>query len=327
MPYAIMRFDKKKAGGVASCDRHNERLKESYPSNPSIDMERTKDNYHIIEPPGRYLKTCQDFISKRVARKPKSNAVTLVETFVGCSPTFIKALPVEEQKAFFERAVDFLAVEVGRENIVSAVVHMDETTPHMHVAFVPITKDGRLSARDILGNQKSLSSWQDRFHEWMNNRYPELERGVSARITHRKHFPIWMYKRGEALDARMEDISKALVGINFMNAGKKRDEVVEIIADWAFAAKKLSTQMSSLDDYTKQLEKRVEKQDAEIDYYKGTVSEIKHEKHEADETIINERLRVRRLKEKLDARDALIAKLPPDVVQAVKRKEDREWAR
>ena len=51
MPYAILRFQKRKAGGVAACERHNERKKEAYKSNPDIDMERSKDNYHLVNPP------------------------------------------------------------------------------------------------------------------------------------------------------------------------------------------------------------------------------------------------------------------------------------
>ena len=51
MPYAILRFQKRKAGSVASCERHNERKKEAYKSNPDIDTERSKDNYHLVPPP------------------------------------------------------------------------------------------------------------------------------------------------------------------------------------------------------------------------------------------------------------------------------------
>ena len=51
MPYAILRFQKRKAGGVAACERHNERKKEAYKSNPDIDMERSKNNYHLVAPP------------------------------------------------------------------------------------------------------------------------------------------------------------------------------------------------------------------------------------------------------------------------------------
>ena len=52
MPYAILRFQKRKAGSVAACERHNERKKEAYKSNPDIDMGRSKENYHLVAPPG-----------------------------------------------------------------------------------------------------------------------------------------------------------------------------------------------------------------------------------------------------------------------------------
>ena len=51
MPYAILRFQKRKAGSVVACERHNERKKEAYKSNPDIDVERSKDNYHLLSPP------------------------------------------------------------------------------------------------------------------------------------------------------------------------------------------------------------------------------------------------------------------------------------
>ena len=51
------------------------------------------------------------------------------------------------------------------DTIISAVVHMDEKTPHMHLSFVPLTEDGRLCAKEIIGNKKKLTQWQDAFWE------------------------------------------------------------------------------------------------------------------------------------------------------------------
>jgi hypothetical protein len=86
-----------------------------------------------------------------------------VDTLITASPEFFKGKKREEVKAFFERTTDFLAKKLGRDNIFSAVVHMDEKTPHLHLCFTPLTKDGRLSAKDILGNRASLVKWQDEF--------------------------------------------------------------------------------------------------------------------------------------------------------------------
>ena len=152
MPYAILRFQKRKAGGVAACERHNERKKEAYKSNPDIDMERSKNNYHLVAPP-KY--TYKKEINRKVAEagcRTRKDSVMMVETLITASPEFMNQLPPEEQKAYFTMALDFISERVGEQNILSAVVHMDERTPHMHLCFVPITPDNKLSAKTILGN-------------------------------------------------------------------------------------------------------------------------------------------------------------------------------
>ena len=101
MPYAILRFQKRKAGGVAACERHNERKKEAYKSNPDIDMERSKDNYHLVNPP-RY--TYKKEINRMVAEagcRTRKDSVMMVETLITASPEFMNQLPPEEQKEYF----------------------------------------------------------------------------------------------------------------------------------------------------------------------------------------------------------------------------------
>lgn len=49
MAYTILRFKKDKGGAIAGCERHNERKKEAYKSNPDIDINKSKENYHIIQ--------------------------------------------------------------------------------------------------------------------------------------------------------------------------------------------------------------------------------------------------------------------------------------
>ena len=147
MPYAILRFQKRKAGSIASCERHNERRKEAYKSNPDIDVGRSKLNYHLVNPPRYTYKKEINRMVKEAGCKVRRGSVMMVETLITASPEFMNSLPPEEQKAYFTEALDFLAERVGRRNILSAVVHMDEKTPHMHLCFCPITPDNRLSAK------------------------------------------------------------------------------------------------------------------------------------------------------------------------------------
>ena len=226
MPYAILRFAKKKAGAVAACERHNERKKEKYVSNPDIEMDRTADNYHIVKPKNfTYNKACKQLIKERGCKERK-NSIRMVETLITASPEFLVELSLQEQREYFTRAVNFMADKIGSRNIISAVVHMDERTPHMHLSFCPITEDGRLSAKEILGNQKKLSQWQTDFHECMVDRWPQLQRGESAMVTGRKHIPLYLYKMGQHLDKQYEEIVKALDAK--AQARNARDDVWEL---------------------------------------------------------------------------------------------------
>ena len=82
----------------------------------------------------------------------------------------------EKRNAWIKAAGGFAKNEFGKENIVRAVIHLDEKTPHMHVVTVPLTKDGRLSAKEVVGNKSDLQARQDRFAKTMEPF--GLERGI-----------------------------------------------------------------------------------------------------------------------------------------------------
>ena len=262
--YAILRFQKRKAGGIACCDRHNERKKTEYKSNPNIDLTRTHENYHLVAPQGRYKDVCMDMID-RAGCKVRSNSTVMVETLVTASPELLDGMTRTEQRRFFERAAEFLYGRVGRENVISAVVHMDEKTPHMHLSFCPITRDGRLSAKDILGNKQALSKWQDDFFAWMAQAYPALSRGIPSYITHRKHIPPYQFRMAKELSESYGRLEEALQAVTVFNAGKKREEALGIIGRMLPTCYKLAGQMQSTETYIKELEEARKKLEAEAE--------------------------------------------------------------
>lgn len=225
MAYTILRFAKQKGGAARSIDAHHERTKEEYTSNPDIDKSRIAQNYHLVTPRWSYEQEIKHRIQMAGCRV-RRDSVKFVDTLVTVSPEFAKAHEAEMPE-YFNRAFDFLKERVGEENIFSAVVHMDEKTPHMHLCFVPLTKDERLSAKEILGNKKAMIQWQDDFYACMAERWPELERGVPAVETKRRHLTPQWYKKVTAMDAKLEKLETALNGINVLNAGKKREEAIE----------------------------------------------------------------------------------------------------
>ena len=320
MPYAIMRFKKRKGGSVASCERHNERKKEAYKSNPDIDVERSKENYHLIEPHNYTYKKELNRLIQVAGCRTRSDSVMMVETIITASPEFMNELPAEEQRTYFERALQFFSERVGKQNIISAVVHMDEKTPHLHLSFCPITKDNKLSAKTILGNQKTLSDWQTSFHECMSERYPVLERGVSSMITHRTHIPTWLLKKGEHLDKMYEEIRVALSDIGAFNAGKKRDAALQLLAKWYPQVDAFSAEIKKVSDKILHLEGSVSIEKQNTAYWKGENAEL-------EERIYKANSHIRELTAINEKQKRLLEKLPPEVLEQLQAKKRDKGAR
>lgn len=253
MPYAIMRFAKRKRGAIHSMEAHNERKKESYKSNPDIDLNKHDSNYHLIQPKHSYYTEVMTRI-ERAGCKVRRDSVLMVDAIITASPEFMITLPAEEQREYFEHALRFIKREVGEQNVIAATVHKDEKTPHKHICFTPITPDGKLSAKLILGNQQKLSEWQTKFHECMSARWSVLERGISSMDTHRKHIPVWLYKKSQRLDMEFEQVKRALADINMLNAGRKRDEAIAILAKWVPEAEQFTAQVKLNRGYIDELE-------------------------------------------------------------------------
>ena len=153
--YGILRFKKYKGPAITPIEAHNERTKEQYASNPDIDTNRSRYNLHLVQPQGRYREEADRMIAAAHCRVRK-DSVRVVEALVTASPEFFKDKTNREIKAYFEYALEFLKSKPNAQTFISAVVHMDEKTPHLHLCFVPLTADGRLSAKEIIGNRKNF---------------------------------------------------------------------------------------------------------------------------------------------------------------------------
>ena len=152
--YAILRFAKYKGPEIGHIEAHNERTKEKYASNPDVGTSRSHLNFHLVTPQRKYRAEAEKQIAETGCRT-RSDSVRVVEALVTASPEFFKGKKKAEIKAYFQEALDFIQQHQNPRTIISAVVHMDEKTPHMHLCFVPLTKDKRLSAKEIVGNKKN----------------------------------------------------------------------------------------------------------------------------------------------------------------------------
>jgi hypothetical protein len=248
-----MRFAKYKGPEISRIEAHNERTKEKYASNPDVDISRSHLNYHLIQARNHYRAEAERQISEAGCRT-RSDSVRLVETLITGSPAFFKKKSGKQIREFFEHALDFLKQHQDPETFVSAVVHMDEKTPHMHITFVPLTQDHRLSAKEIIGNRKRLTQWQDDFWKHMVSKYPELERGESASETGRDHIPPRLFKAMTRLTKQRHAIEATLESINILNAKSKAQENSRMLDVYIPGVEKMQSALKKYDTAFSQTE-------------------------------------------------------------------------
>lgn len=177
MAYAIMRAKKlANMGGVAASMQHCYRERETH----NADQERTPDNQHLG------AKSTDEAMGKLRALLPekrRKDAVLAVEYVMTASPEwFAKATP-EQEKAFFQRSLQWLADKYGADRIVTASIHRDEATPHLSAFVVPLTQDKRLSAKEFIGSRDKMRADQTSYAGCVADL--GLERGIEgSKATH-----------------------------------------------------------------------------------------------------------------------------------------------
>ena len=211
MSYAIMRMEKRNTGNIVGMFKHNERKNENY-SNEDINRELSSQNYQLIECNSYKEKINQEIKERyKVNKSIRKDAVLCVETVFTSDKEFFDKLTPEQERLYFEKSVEFLKEQFGEKNIIFATVHKDETTPHLHAGFIPMTDDGRLSYKNFVNSKYDLIKLQDRYFEKMVEFFPELERGQNSKETKARHLANQEYKiqqKEKAVELQLEQINK-----------------------------------------------------------------------------------------------------------------------
>ncbi|MCI6398746.1 MULTISPECIES: MobV family relaxase [Oscillospiraceae] len=250
--YAILRFAKYKGPEIGHIEAHNERTKEKYASNPDVDTSCSHLNFHLVTPERKYRAEAEKQIAEAGCRT-RSDSVRVVEALVTASPEFFKGKKRSEVKSYFTEALDFIQKHQSKDTIISAVVHMDEKTPHMHLCFVPLTEDKRLSAKEIVGNKKKLTWWQDEFWKHMVKKYPDLERGERASETGRTHIPPRLFKEAVHLNRMKGQIMAILNDSNPFNKKVKAEELEALLDKYIPGVEVMRTKLKKYDKTYKEL--------------------------------------------------------------------------
>lgn len=306
MAYAIMRINKCKLGAVSRIEKHHERKKDVYKSNPDIDVSKTHNNFHIKDPPDSFRSLIKRRIEE-VGCRTRKDSVVLQDSICTASPEFFKGKTSRETEDFFRTAYRFYCKTFGADNIISAVVHLDERTPHMHVCFVPITKDGKLSSKSVIGGPAGLVKLQDDFYSHMFYQFPELRRGIPKRITHRKHLPTYLFKNADMLMEHFEEISKAINDINMIKGKEKKAQAIELISRYAPEMAKMKEQIKSVDKYVDGLHREIWDQKDVSQHWIGKAKELEDEVKKKDDKIYALQAKQKELQKTID-------RLPPGLL-------------
>ena len=229
------------SGSVKGIEIHDRREKDRSHTNPDIDFERSQLNYDLHpEQNENFYRAVKERIEQLNLKKAvRKDAVVMAQVLVTSDGVFFDGLKNKTQesyidaayrayasdvpftqsaidaeatdytKEFFKDAYEFLAERYGAENIISATVHLDEKTPHMHFNFVPVTEDGRLSAKDVL-TRKNLIEQQTAFYEQVGKKYDLLRGEPKEAGKERRHLETAEFKaKTQQLDEINEKIAEA----------------------------------------------------------------------------------------------------------------------
>lgn len=219
MSKIVARMQKMKAGNLTGIGNHNQRKTKNH-SNKDIDPSLSHLNYDLVNRTKNYQTDIQTFINetKSTKRAVRKDAVLVNEWIITSDNDFFDHLTNGERENFFKRSKEYFTDKFGEENIRYATVHLDETTPHMHLGVVPFDKENKLSAKRVFGRQTLREVQEDLPRELQKVRF-DIERGEKG--SKRKNLTVPEFK---AMKTEEKEIKKEVREIE-ENLELKRNEL------------------------------------------------------------------------------------------------------
>ena len=314
MSYAIVRNEKLTRAKVNGKGTHNDRKAKNH-TNKDIDPTKTHLNYYIKKNELTYIKEFDKYLKENnVQGHLRSNSIIMCQMIFTSDQVFFDKIGEQETKRYFDECYKFICgyKNLGERNIISAVVHLDEGVPHMHLMFVPVVhkknKNGndidKICARDFWKGRDSYRKLQDAYFNHVKSKGVDLERGMFVEDTDRKHYTVEEYKKitnYENTKKVLKEIKLEIPEVPNINEIRKfsikRDEKIlkeiikpkddlikELYKDNLSLHKELSKQSKVVDEdvkYQKERDKIIE-DNKELH---NTVKELKHEYQNKSDTL------------------------------------------
>lgn len=282
--FCVMNIQKRKRNDITGIQKEATRTATDY--NNRVQPGMNIFNVNLIQS-NNWMQDIQAEID-RVGAKTRSNSVIALDTIYTASPDFFKGRNNAENDMFFEDCLKFHQKRFG--HIISAVIHYDETTPHLHVLSVPLTNDNRLSARDVIGNRAKMSQMQTAFYEQIGRDYG-LERGIhmdgqekkehiSAQEHELREIKQEIAKGKEELEAieHSKESARTRAQTARQTATELQKEVEQLQADrkWNHdSLKKLASERSERSKELKRINNTIRQKQREFEAIKEDVEEVK----------------------------------------------------
>ncbi len=245
MSYAIVKNEKLTRAEINGKGTHNDRKAKNH-SNKDIDPTRTHLNYYLKKNTLTYTKEFDKYLEKtKVQAHLRNNSIVMCQMIFTSDQAFFDKIGEQETKRYFDECYKFICSykNLGEQNVIAAVVHLDEGAPHMHLMFIPVVhtkdKDGKeidkICARDFWKGRDSYRKLQDAYFNHVKSKGFDLERGMFVEDTGRKHYTIEEYKQitnYENTKKVLNDIKLELpdvpdiADIKVNRLSKKRDDII-----------------------------------------------------------------------------------------------------
>lgn len=330
MSYAIVRNEKLTRAEINGKGTHNDRKAKNH-TNKDIDPTRTHLNYYIKKNEQTYTKDFDKYLKENNLQcHLRSNSIIMCQMVFTSDQAFFDKIGEKETKRYFDECYKFICdyKNLGEKNIISAVVHLDEGAPHMHLMFVPVvhTKDkegkdiDKICARDFWKGRDSYRKLQDAYFNHVKSKGFDLERRMFSEDTGRKHYSVAEYKNITNYENTKKILNEIKLELpdtpDITDIGKftiKRDEKIleqiikpkdnlikELYQDNLSLHKELSKQSKVIDEAEKYQKER-DKILADNEELHNTVKTLEHEyKFKSNNLDFDFRNRKRELEEEFE---------------------------
>ena len=306
MSYAIVRNEKLTRAEINGKGTHNDRKAKNH-TNKDIDPTRTHLNYYIKKNELTYTKEFDKYMKENnLQGHLRSNSIIMCQMIFTSEQAFFDKIGAKETKRYFDECYKFICnyKNLGEKNIISAVVHLDEGAPHMHLMFVPVvhTKDkvgndiDKICARDFWKGRDSYRKLQDAYFNHVKSKGFDLERGMFVEDTNRKHYTVEEYKKITNFDNTKKILNEIKLELpevpdltDISKFSRKRDEKIleeiikpkddlikELYKDNLSLHKELSKQSKVIDE-AERYQKEQNKILADNEELHNTVKHLEHE--------------------------------------------------